>query len=538
MSQLILFRRGPRTILNLVLYFSVLFIVVNPSPSRAAEEGVPRFDVSHYSVEGNSLLPAELIATLMESHVGKDKDFGDVQQALEALEDAYRKNGYNAVAVILPEQELDHGTVRFRVIEGKVREFAVDGNNFHSKENILSSFPSLKIGTTPKVTGLSKDLFVSNENPSKKVSLQMLSGENEDDVIASLKVTDLRPWNIGLLADNTGSSATGDYRLSLLYQHHNLFNLDHSLTLVYNTSPEKMDKVNVFSFAYRIPVYALGDSIELSAGYSDVNSGSIAFGSYDLLVSGKGATYGIKYNKNLRRFGEYQHKLTFGLDYKEFKNGEIVQGGPDLSNDIVVHPVSLTYTGTRGMENGELGLYLSIAHNDPWGDNGDQSTFNNVRPGANGDYTVFRFGTNLGYSLPRDWQTKLSFSGQYTHDLLVPGEQFGGGGAGSVRGYSEREISGDCGFGGSAEIYTPNLAGYLKLPEAQLRLLGFFDGGAVFPAATDAAPDYAITSIGTGLRLSLGANFSFSLDWGYALRDGATTRQGDSALHFKTMFMY
>jgi len=522
--------------LNLVLRLSVLLLIITPLQLHAADDDVHRFDVSRYKVEGNSLLLPDTISLLLAKYTGKQKDFGDVQQALEVLEDAYRKKGYNSVAVILPEQELESNVVRLKVIEGKVREFAIDGNNHHSKENILNSFPSLKIGTTPKVTALSKDLFVSNENPSKKVSLQMLSGENEDDVIASLKVTDLRPWNIGLLADNTGSAQTGDYRMSLLFQHHNIFNLDNSLTLVYNTSPEKIDKVNVFSLAYRIPLYSLGDSLEMSAGYSNVDSGSVAFGNYDILVSGKGITSGIKYNMNLLRLGSYQHKLTLGFDYKEFNNSLSLQG-TELGNNVTLHPLSLTYGGNLGMGAGELGLYLSVAHNQPWGHKGGQSDFEKVRPGAKADYTVFRFGANSGYPLPADWQVRATFTGQYSADLLVPGEQFGAGGSGSVRGFTEREISGDCGFAGSAEIYSPNLASFLRLSQAQLRMLGFYDGGTVFSTAGN-TPDYAITGTGVGLRLSWATNFSFSLDWGYVLRPGGSSKQGDSALHFKTMFMY
>ncbi len=524
---------------NLILCFSTLLIMALPLSLWASDEGIPRFDIARYSVEGNTLLPPEEIALLLSRFTGKDRDFGDVQQALEALEDAYRKRGYNAVAVILPEQELDKGTVRLRVIEAKVREFVVEGNTYHSKENILNAFPSLKIGTTPKVTGLSQDLFVSNENPSKKVSLQMLSGANEDDVIASLKVTDQRPWNIGLLADNTGTPQTGDYRLSFLFQHHNLFDLDHSLTLVYNTSPDQLDKVNVFSMAYRIPVYSLGDSIELMASYSDVNSGSVPFGGTNLLISGKGVVSGIKYNLNLRRFGEYQHKLTMGFDYKDFENSLNLQG-IDYGNNVVVHPLSLTYSGTLGLEGGQLGFYLSGAHNEPWGDKGLQSDFDRARQGANASYSIFRFGTNFGYSLPRDWQAKLTFNGQYTGDQLVPGEQFGLGGADSVRGFTERELAGDCGFAGSAEVYTPNMAPMLNIPDMQIRLLGFYDAGTVFPAAGAPAgtPDYAIASVGTGVRLAWSANFSFALDWGYVLRSDGITKEGDSAIHFKTMLMY
>ena len=212
------------------LAFIVLFLL--PLPLLAADDGVPHFDIVAFRVEGNTLLDHADISRIMNRYVGKDKDFGDVQEALEALEGAYRKNGYNAVAVILPEQELDKGLVKLKVIEAKIKEFLVEDNKYHSKENILNAFPSLKLGTTPRVTKVSSDLFISNENPSKKVSLAMLSSDNEDEIIASLKVTDLKTWNLGVMGDNTGSGKTGDYRMSLLFQHHNFLNLDHIIDTV------------------------------------------------------------------------------------------------------------------------------------------------------------------------------------------------------------------------------------------------------------------------------------------------------------------
>ena len=524
---------------NLLLLFAFAGLLLLPLQLQAADDGVPRFDIASYSVEGNTLLPSELISSIMNGYVGKDKDFGDVQEALEALESAYRKKGYNAVAVILPEQELDKGLVKLRVIEAKIRSFLVEDNKYHSNENILNAFPSLKIGITPKVTNVSKDLFISNENPSKKVSLQMLSGDNEDEIIGSLKVTDQRTWNLGVMGDNTGSGQTGDYRVSLLFQHHNVFNRDHSLTLVYNTSPEKLKEVKVYSLSYRIPVYTLGDSIEISAGYSDVDSGSIAYGDYKLLISGKGITSGIKYNLNLGRIGEYVHKMTLGFDFKDFDNRTNIEGtDSNLTPGVVVHPLSVNYTGTLGMEGvGDLGFNLSVIHNEPWGGKGQQSDFNLSSPGSRANYTLFRFGGNLGLSLPLDMQTKLTLTGQYSSDELVSGEQFHVGGSTSVRGYSESAVAGDGGVGGNIEIYSPNIATWLSIPDTQIRLLGFFDAGYAFSNKA-ATADTKIAGTGAGIRLSWAANFSFSFDWGYALKEGGGAKEGDTAIHFKTMFMY
>ena len=63
--------------------------------------------------------------------------------------------------------------------------------------------------------------------------------------------------------------------------------------------------------------------------------------------------------------------------------------------------------------------------------------------------------------------------GQLSSYLLLPSEQFGAGGASSVRGYPERTISGDEGFYANFELYTPELNKYARWPAASLRALLF-----------------------------------------------------------------
>ncbi len=519
---------------------ALVFLVVAASALWAEEDGVPRFKVDRYAVEGNSLLPEAEIAAALQNYTGRDKDFGDVEEALEFLEGRYRKAGYNAVAVILPEQELDNGTVKFKVVEGKVSSFVVEGNQTHDQENILQAFPALKIGATPRVNKLSQELFVSNENPSKKVSLQMISGEREDEVIGSLKVTDQRPWNLGLMADNSGSGTTGDYRVTFMFQHHNLFNRDNGLTMVYNTSPDHPDKVNIYNMVYHLPIYRAGDSLDLIGGYSGVDSGTVDMGGNDKLqVNGKGLVSGVKYNLNLDRIDEYQHKMAIGFDYKEFESTSLLNNGLDLGSTVVVHPLSLTYTGNWGLKSGEASFYLTGLHNNSWGWRGEQPDFDRVQGGGNAEYTIAKFGTNVGYALPKEYQIKLAVNGQYSQNPLVLYEQFRLGGPGMLRGYKESALAGDRGLAGSVELYSPNLAGLMGWGEAQLRLLGFFDAGTVTLNDNRANKHETIASAGLGLRFGWTTKISCTLDWGYALEPSDTGgERGDSAIYLKTMFLY
>jgi hemolysin activation/secretion protein len=105
------------------------------SDPSAADQGVLRFTISQYVVEGATLLSKAEIDAAVAPYVGKNKDFSDVQLALEAVEDAYAKRGYTAVRVLLPEQELDKGTVRFRAVESRFGKVTVKGNHFVSDAN-------------------------------------------------------------------------------------------------------------------------------------------------------------------------------------------------------------------------------------------------------------------------------------------------------------------------------------------------------------------------------------------------------------------
>src|ERR1700741_4720715 len=65
----------------------------------------PRFEITRFALEGNTLLRQQEIDRALAPYVGKEKDFGDIQRALEALEQAYRDRGYAIVQVLLPEQD-------------------------------------------------------------------------------------------------------------------------------------------------------------------------------------------------------------------------------------------------------------------------------------------------------------------------------------------------------------------------------------------------------------------------------------------------
>jgi hemolysin activation/secretion protein len=498
-----------------------------------------RFDIAVYRVEGNSLLKQSAIDRLLAPYRGKQRDFGDVQRALEALQQAYRDAGYGAVQVYLPEQELDQGVVTLRVIEAKLGKVSVQGNRHFGEKNIRRSLPDLREDTTPSAPRIADDTQLANENPSKKVRVVLRPGRpNEAD--ATIEVQDEKPWRAFLTADNTGTEETGRTRLGVGLQHNNVFNRDHSATVQYVTSPEEPDQVSIYSLGWRAPLYGLGDSIDVFGGYSDVDAGVTQTPAGPLAFTGVGYVAGARYNWLLPRRGEYEHRFIFGADYRLYENDCTLSNTLNCGSDLAVHPLSVAYVGTRTGARSQLSFNLAALQNIAGGSKGSEEDLQTARSGAEGNYFVLRGGLSAALVLWRDFQARVRLDGQYTDDQLIPGEQFGVGGWYSVRGFLEREIADDRGYSGSLELYSPDIAQAVKIKWANLRLLAFYDFGSV--ERNDPAPGdptrQSVASAGGGLRLSLAKNFSLRADVATVLNAGGAQGDGDVRAHVGLVASY
>lgn len=506
--------------------------------SVARAQAVPHFPIERFKIEGNSLLDQAIVDAAVASYIGPERDFGDVQRALEALEARYRDAGYSTVTVMLPEQVLDRGEVRLQVVEGRVGTVKVSGHTYFDEDNIRASLPTIRPGEVPKIDDVSANLRIANENPARKIGLQLQPANQEGVIDAVVQVRDERPWKLGATLDNTGTSQTGRSRLGLTLQHANLWNRDHVLTYQYQTSPQQPADVKVHALAYRVPLYGWGDALDLYATKSNVNAGTIAAGPIDLAISGSGTVFGARYTLNLKRLGAYEQQLVFGFDHKAFQNG-IGAGNVQLGNDITVRPLSLQYNGRWQEGSSEAGVTASVMRNWPGGQNGEQADFDKARLGAPDNFTVWRGSLSASHSLASDWQLRFNSSAQFAQRPLVPGEQFGIGGGTSVRGFEEREVANDRGYQTSLEVYTPELCGALS-GEQRCRALAFIDNGAVYRVKALPGEQAAehIGSVGLGLRYAWSRHASLQADYGRVTQGGASQSPGDWKLHVRLGIYY
>lgn len=520
--------------------------VVQTSENTPAQEfetngNTALVDINHFDVQGNTLLDAALIESLLAPFQGEGRSYTDIQRALDALEGAYRNAGYSAVHVNTPEQEVTKGIVIFQVIEAAVGKIVLSGNAYYDADNIRNALPALVEGATPSARELSANIRLANENPTRQIDVVLAIGEADNTVNAKVNVQDAPPDKLFFTLDNTGNQNTGMYRVGIGYQHNNLFNRDHSATFNYSTSPTQANNVTQVSASYRLPIYSLGDSIDLIAAYSDTNAGTTDMGPVGTLsFSGKGHVYSARYNHYLPRQGDYTAKIVAGLDHRAYLNNCILAGTtcPGVA-DVTLHPVSLTYGGTLTKPTYVFDYAATLVRNLPGGSRGHTADFNAARPGpfntggAAPNYTILRLNGSFSSVLPEDWQYRLAGNAQYTKDALLAYEGLGLVGANSVRGFTEREASSDKGYVLNAELYAPDLAPKMDMSNGSFRLLGFIDhaSGQVVPLAGETATRTSAGSVGAGFRFTYGKNLMARFDLARVTQGVGNVKAGDRRGH-------
>jgi len=472
-----------------------------PQPAEAS------FTVSGYAVEGDNPLGEARAQAALAPFVGRHEGIERLQQAATALEAELRRSGYGFYRVVLPPQDIG-GVIRLQMFKFTVGTVDIKGNQFFSNDNILRSLPQLARGSSPNTSDLARDLALANENPSKRANVTFKQGQVADTVDANVEVQDSRTVSGFVLLNNTGTAETGNGRLTLGAAHSNLFDKDQQATFTYTTSPTEPGRVHQWGGYYRAPLYDLGAMVTGYYTTSSVSSGIVA---NTINVTGRGDFAGIAVSYYFAPRGDYRSYLTLGLDDKHFRNDKITTlAGAALFPNYRTRPLTLSYTGRFQKQWGQWGYNLEYAHNLSSGGSNDDTSYAANRAGASTGWNALRYGVDVALPMPSQWLFMGRMRGQNSGDSLVPGEQFGIGGAQSVRGLPERVLSGDSGYWGNLEVWTPALA-------ENLRMLVFYDFGEIRRHNDANLASASVTAFGLGVRWSMGRQLSASLDLGHVL---------------------
>ena len=522
---------GYRLAATALLLAPQLALAQTPTPAPAAAPAPqmstplkPVFAIRGFDVTGDNPLSGDETTRVLAPFLRTDASIETLQKATAALEATLKERGFALHRVVLPPQSVGQ-TVQLQIVTFVIGKVSIEGlkdNQNYSEANIRASLPELAEGTAPNFKTLAVQTAIANESQGKQVQIALKEAEEADRIDARIVVTEAKPWNFAASLANTGSRSTGRDRLTLSGSHANVFGLDHQFTGAYTTSIERTSDVQQMGFNYRIPLYRAGGVLGMSYTRSTV------VGDFGALRStGAGQTMGINYSHYLPPDGGYRSYVTLGLEDKRFDITEI--SGVPIPGQAVrrSRPLSLGYTARVESNTASWGYNTDLVANMVSGSGNNLTAYRTEDTRINtAAFKVLRANANyLGAMGAGGWLWGVRGQFQYSADALISGEQFGLGGASTIRGTGERPISGDKGLLVSLEVTTPDL-------QPGLRLLGFVDAGWLRNNSPNGNPKPAsdkLASAGLGLRYTLGA-LGFSAEWGRIVSGSVLANAGNPAI--------
>jgi hemolysin activation/secretion protein len=503
---------------------------------HARAGGLPRFDLWELDVVGNSVLDQALVQDTLAPFLGRDKTLEDVDKARATLESLYNTKGFKTVSVAIPKQKVKDGIVLLQVTEGRVRLLTVVGSKYHSIDRIKKSMSAVAEGTVPNWEQMRKNLIALDQQADLTVTPSLKAGTAPATVDMDLVADDKLPLHGMVELNNRYNQGTVHNRLIGNLSYNNLWQAGHSLSLTYETAPQRPENAHIVFGNY---LATFGDSpFSLLLSGLHTTSNVTTLGS--ITVLGAGRSYGAQGIWKLPDGDNVYSSVSAGITYKDFK-ADVQFGGNDSVTPITYYPISLGYSRYARTDTSNTQFDASMNFTTSR-QGSDSATIDANRFGARNQMFYVRSSLAWTQDLPAQFQTYLHVTGQITDQPLISNEQLSAGGMDTVRGYLEAETLGDQGIESSFEFRGPSLPGIVKNARfdrnvQDLRPFVFVDQAYLamhgpFPNGNETTGSHLL-STGAGLNLNLFDFAHGALDWGHALVAGPNTRAGMNRVTFR-----
>ncbi|HTO52202.1 MAG TPA: POTRA domain-containing protein [Myxococcota bacterium] len=559
------------------------------APAAAAAPSGPTFAIRRFDVVGNTLLPNDEVERTLAPYVDPKASFDTIEKARDALQQRYADEGFIAVAVGVPQQTVEGGSVRLDVTEARIGDVTVknEGVKWFSDDSVRALTPDIQPGAILRESDLRQDLANANNNPDRIVRPVLAAGKQPGLVDVNLVVDDTIPLHGSVALTNDRTPGSPHSRLETDLSYGNLWDMEHTASLTYITAPTQSSDVLIASATYSAPMpFKPSDRVMGYWAYSDT------FSTVPLVAGlgslGKGQSFGLRYNAALPDLFGSERPLhqgfTAGLDYKDIKSTLQVTN-PSDPNDPNSPPITTniptpirylpfqlswwsSYYGIDDSLSVSLGDHFNMSGLVSGGDSSDFRK-NRSAPGVNGNYHIFvwtlewrhrlsmadgaSFLANLGQSFlgsswPHtgrsrdsigvldDWGIVLRTGGQRASQPLIPTEQYAAGGMANLRGYLQSEVFGDNALAYSVELWTRRFGiDFTPGVSMGLRPMGFWDYACMYNLAPGEGETgrTCLYSIGAGLQVDFLRWFSATLYLTDPLQTTTNTTRGDPRFNFR-----
>ena len=479
----------------------------------------PTFFVREIKVSGNTLVSSEELSPILEIGEGEDMTLGILTLYANEITAVYAARGYFLARAFIPAQEIKDGVIILQVIEGKLGNIEVKGNERNSSEQFVERMVSLRDEEVLNESALERVLLELNSLMGIQVKSVLRAGELPGTTDLVLQVKETNPYTASFDVDNFGSRFTGKVRMGATLTAANLLKLGDQLSARIVQSEDGQD---FFQPSFLFPITDRGTTVKFSFTHAEHDLG---LNLKTLRAGGKSQIFATEIKHPLHRSRTAQLSLRGGVESRYYVNEQL---GENTSDERIFD----TYIGLGGNYSdpyqGRTFFDARIKNNWP--------VFNNnrsLKSRTNGRKTPTQFNTSLvRYQNASILHKKfpgffiIKASGQFSTARTLSPDQTAIGGFGTVRGYPLSEKSGDHGYNFSIEYnmpwpkFIPVISGWPGMGKA-ISFLVFLDHGKVFIEDAEPGEDHqALTGAGFGFKINTPATAdapwasSFSLMWG------------------------
>lgn len=451
------------------------------------------FLVKSIQIEGNTLLPAKQLKTLVSGYENKMLTLGNLDQLSGLISAAYAQAGYPLVRVYVPPQTLTAGVVRLAVVEARYGKVMLDNQSKVKDGPLDATLAPLQPGQPVANWTLERSLLLLSDIPGALTSSAIRPGDAAGTSDLVVNVTSAPRYTGTLGVDDYGNAYTGRARATGSFAVNGLL---HEGDLLDFSAASSGGGMNFAQGGYR---YLLnGQGTMLRAGVSSLHyhlgdelsqlgaRGSALVGSLTL-------TQPIVRNTAANLYGqiEFDHKLL---------RDDIGLAGIDGDRQANVWVATLA--GDERDAHGITNYNLSMSHGDVDFTNGLTNLIDRITARSQGAFNKYTLSVSRLQRFGDSDALYAGFTQQWASKNLDTSEQFFLGGPNTVRGYDMGALGGSYG-----NLFTLEYRHDFSMPGVAGRWQAalFGDSGRVtiykdtFTRGTNSA---RLSSAGIGLRWS------------------------------------
>lgn len=496
----------------------------NSAPVKTAVPAIPegmeqlKFILHDITFEGMTAYNPESVYGVYSQYIGQEISVAKLFEIMAMVQQRYLDDGYALTKVVIPNQNIQSGNVRFAVIEGHVAsvEASPDIRTSPVIDDALRQVAAMRPLNVKKLERL---MLILNDLPDSNVSA-VLANPTDPAAAGSGGVRLVLQKNpstakiASLELDNHGSKFTGPLEVKTSA---NLYHIgpNYSRLSASLMSAVPIDEQKSAALSYAVPLLgASGTKVTVSASRALTEPGS----SLSILeIEGASQSYEANISYPVIR----QRDMTLSIDAGfEIKNARTKIAGEELYDDrmrTIRAGASLNFSDSWAGYN-VLDIHYTRGLN-IFGVR-ESGSVDLSRQDGQPDFRKFEFLAGRIQALPLKLELFGMVSGQYSYDPLLSSEEFGFGGGQIGRGYDPSEITGDHGISASFELrYNASVPVFKSVMAIQPYL--FYDIGKVWNIDRGAKDKVSAASAGLGVRASLDSGWNADLNLAHPLTRSA-----------------